>query len=691
MAVAYGLLDAAALVAGATVDIQDVFEDSMANPGGAIRAARQRLDAAQKMEDKRGEAVAALQVAIARFVSGETSDGLREARKALKLCRAVSARESEACALQVVAKMHLGLGEPEDASRALRDASAIFGELSLERGEAACCSIMAHVHLAGGAFQDAVEAATRASVMYERLGVERRTRALRCTILDPGKAGQLPAAASFDDARLEGVTDFEATITARSGELSRARDTGDKWAEALLMLQTAGARFEVVGTAALVQARGALILARELHACAWEAAALLLCARILSKKGDHDSARREAKAAHVVCTGLGSERAEAVAFGEIALIELNAGNFHEAVQSAEKAQALHVKLGSAAAESARQSVTLAQAFYALGDRDRAYATASLAVAAFEAVGDDRGVTRALQLRAEMLLASKEPGESLAVAQQALALSQKLGDTKMVQLAHHAVVSANLALDKREALRIAEGRVDELRGALVRRNFHPAARSELAGALKEVAVVHLDRGETRQAIEAAEDAKRVFQGLGDTEGAKAVLATAVQAQMRQHQGAEAAKLGKELGLLLLEAGDDAASAATAAMLHSIARARLDEEDALRALPMARAAMSIYEGLGDEYAEAQAKLTAGKAMKWLSTVGAAAVRGFLDHGDLGGFLAAFMPAVGIPKGPPERPPGYDPNAGPAWLAELPAVIEPQQPRGLAGGRGPLAGLS
>ncbi|HUD38956.1 MAG TPA: tetratricopeptide repeat protein [Streptosporangiaceae bacterium] len=326
--------------AGARTNLGDMLL-AMRDYPAATENLTEALKLYHGLDDRLGEAAVRTELAAAQYLAGDNPAAAAGLARAIELYRELDEPHGEAHALSRLASVQLVTGDYTGASDGLSQALELYRPLGDRLGEAHALNELGAVRLAMGDHATAAGRLDQALAVYRELG------------------DQLGAANALSD--LAGVRqatgNLDAAVADLAGALDLYRQLGDRLGKAnglnqLGALQLAGGQV-AEASASLSEA---LDLYRDLGDQAGEAESLINLGDLAMAAGDHAEARRCFGEAKVLADGVASVPLIARALEGLGLARLRSGQQAEGTAALTEALELYQRIGSPAAQRARQAL-----------------------------------------------------------------------------------------------------------------------------------------------------------------------------------------------------------------------------------------------------------------------------------------------------------------------------------------------
>jgi len=461
--------------------------------------------------------------------------------------------------------------EPGQALKLAEESLALFRKLTHKRREAEALILVGGVHLATGDAGDAVKAGEESAALFQELNdVEGMMAALRVITL----------------ARLatnDGASALRAAETLRDS-LNATSDGGDfPVTRAIVSILVATGR-TVDALAALDEVRAQRKAAGDVRG---EISVLYAVMEIQMKTGALADVLLTAQELQDTVRGLGDQRSEGECLNIIANISLKSGKTKNALRVAHEALSL-LELDMRGQVDVLRTVV--HCTLLRSDYDAAIDAARRVVRNYQELGDKRGEAVAHNLVARALLQKEHPRQALKSASEGRSLFQQLGDGEGEVEILHTVVHAHI---------VAGAAVEAMNSAAELRSIARAFGPEREAAACNV--MASSRLSSKEAFQAATDAKALYRKLGDKVGEAIALHTLARVQFARKQ-ASAFDDANRAAALFNELGDPASEAAA---LMTVAQNSKNTESGIRAACLAATgALNIYQRLGDDDGVARA---------------------------------------------------------------------------------------
>jgi tetratricopeptide (TPR) repeat protein/DNA-binding XRE family transcriptional regulator len=326
--------------AGARTNLGDMLL-AMRDYPAATENLIEALELYHSLDDRRGEAAVRTELAGAQYLAGDNPAAAAGLARAIELYRELGEPRGQAHALSRLASVQLVTGDYSEASGGLGQALELYRRLGDRLGEAHALNELGAVKLAMGEHDAAAGPLEQALAMYRELG------------------DQLGAANALSD--LAGVQqatgNLDAAVTNLGTALDLYRQLGDRLGKAnglnqLGALQLAGGQVQQA-SASLGDALG---LYRDLGDQAGEAESLINLGNLAMAAGNDAEAQVCFGDAKALADGVASVPLIARALEGLGLARLRSGQQAEGAAALTEALELYQRLGSPAAERAREAL-----------------------------------------------------------------------------------------------------------------------------------------------------------------------------------------------------------------------------------------------------------------------------------------------------------------------------------------------
>jgi len=408
----------------------------------ALKAANQALGIFRDAGKRRLEAEALHEISITHLSNESLKDGLDAAQSALDIFRELEDKKLKAIVQLTIAKCHYFGGDSLKALPPALSALALFEELGRSRGwQVAVLSLLVNLYLSCGQQDEALQVA--------RDGLEQ--------FKDAGDSHAETAATSLLASTLLAVGSPEEALQLTAEPLKASQSAFDSNGRSYTLLTVIEAHFDLgqhdKALQAAAQASSCFAVLSDLRG---EGEVALLVALVLLSQEDAEEAEQQAQEAQRLFHLAGDRQREAVALLVLACVQRKLRGEASALSAVADAQALFRRDGDQKMEAKAMRMT-AELHFTAGNASAALRAAGRARQLYREMGDTAAEASQLVSVASIhlyllaqttkdvllpVLGESASKECMIAAEDALALSFRVGDSRCKACAMLAVARAN---------------------------------------------------------------------------------------------------------------------------------------------------------------------------------------------------------------------------------------------------------
>jgi CHAT domain-containing protein len=543
---------------------------------GALAACEGAQQRYGEIEDRLGEARAALQSGLASHALARYDEALAAYERALALSQAIGDRQGIAAAYNSMGGVYEARSDDESALAAYERALEIRQEIGDRRGQATTLNNIGGLYDARADHEKALSILEQALSIWQEVG---DTRGEATTLNNIGEVHR-------------SLSESTRALDYYQRALPLMRALGDRYGEAVL-LDNIGSAYHAQSSydEALVYYEQALAIRQEIGDRRGEATTLGNIGAVHAAQSDDSAALSDYTQALEVIQEIGNRRGEARTLINVGEAHYALSEYAEALDAQQRAlvicREIGYREGEAAALNNSAAVHLARSEYGA-----ALTAFEQALQMRQAIGDRVGEVATLNGVGTVRYTLSEYDQALAAYERALPIAQAVGDRAGEATALSNTSTVYLALaDYDEALATLE------RALAIQQEI--GNRAGEASALDGIGRVHLARRDYEQALQAFERGLAIRQAIGDRAGEATTLNNIGSTYRELNQPERALDYHRRALPLRREIGDRVGEATT---LNNIGTAYLSLGEPDLALASLQEALPIWRQAGHAYGEA-----------------------------------------------------------------------------------------